>query len=187
MKTLFLVAVLIISSAAIAQQDERKGFYLSAAAGSSKSVDGCDKKYPPGQSSSCSDSSTSWSVFPAYQFNRNLAFEGGYTHLGKIEFAGGEIKTNGWELSFLGGLPTSENFTFFARLGYFSGKSETTGSAASASTSNKGPLAGITLQYELGRNVALRAEYLKYFGGGAISADNSDWNVGRLGALWRFR
>lgn len=178
--------VLAVSSAAMAQQDERKGFYLGAAVGSGKAVDACDKKFAAGQSASCSDSGTSWSALGGYQFNRNVALEAAYTQLGRVEFAGGEIKTTVWEASFLGGLPTSENFTIFGRLGYYSGKSKTTGVGA-ADTSNNGPLLGLTGQYELGRNFAVRLDVAMYLSGGAPAQDNSDWRVARVGGLWRFR
>lgn len=186
MKTLFVVAILAVSSTAIAQQDERRGFYLGAAAGAGKAINACESRTIAGRSASCDSSGSNWSAFGGYQFNRNVALEAGYTTLGKVTFGGGETKTQVWEASLLAGVPTSQNFTIFGRFGYFDGTGETTGVGA-GDRSTHGPILGITAQYELGRNFALRLDAVMYLITGDIAHDNSDWRVGRIGALWRFR
>ena len=186
MKILILVAVLAVSCAATAQQDERRGFYLGAAAGAGKAINACESRTIAGRSSSCDSSGSNWSAFGAYQFNRNVAIEAGHTSLGKVTFTGGETKTQVWEASLLAGVPTSENFTIYGRFGYFDGTAETTG-VGGGEGSTHGPLLGLTAQYELGRNFAIRLDGVMYLITGDVAHNNSDWRVGRIGVLWRLR
>lgn len=185
-KRILFLALLIVSSTAIAQQDERKGFYLGAAAGVGRSNDACDNQSRNTNLTGCDNTSIGWTGFGAYQFNRNVAFEAGYNHLGTVKFNNGEIKTNAWEASLLGGFPTSENFTIFGRLGYHATKNESTVVGVS-SQSYSSVLIGLTGQYELGRKWAARGDLVWYGASGAPGPSASDWWVGRLGALWRFR
>lgn len=186
MKKLFLVALLAVSSAAMAQQDERRGFYLGAAAGPGRSNNACDNSSKNPNLDGCKASSIGWTGFGGYQFNRNVAFEAGYNHLGTVKYANGEIKSNAWEASLLGGFPTSENFTIFGRLGWYTVKNDSTVVGVD-SQSYSAPFAGLTGQYELGRKWATRGDLVWYGASGAPGPSASDWWVARLGALWRFR
>lgn len=59
------------------------------------------------------DKSTGGKAFLGYQFNRNLAVEGGFVHLGKFEAA----KAKGPFLEALGMIPLSDQFSVFGKIG----------------------------------------------------------------------
>ena len=65
-------------------------------------------------------------IFGGYQFNKNLAVEGGYFDLGKFGYTlytspagtlSGDIKLKGYNLDVVGLLPVTEKFSLLARLG----------------------------------------------------------------------
>jgi OOP family OmpA-OmpF porin len=76
--------------------------------------------------SSTDQKDTAYKLFGGYQFNRNVALEGGYFNLGHNSFnaltspAGtlaGESKVQSLNLDLVGTLPISERFSALARIG----------------------------------------------------------------------
>lgn len=121
---------------------------------------------------------TSYKLFGGYQFNRNIALEGGYFDLGKNSFSSavvggtvaGESKVRGLNLDLVGTLPFTERFSALARVGVQHAWSKSTasgtGAGAGVATSSKrddsGVKVGLGLQYEVSPAVWIRGEVERY-------------------------
>jgi OmpA-OmpF porin, OOP family len=120
---------------------------------------------------------TGYKIFGGYQFNRNLAIEGGYFDLGKLGYnavtspAGtvdARFKVNGLNLDLVGTLPITTNFSLLGRVGVASGRTraryETTGAVTmnDMSKRNTNAKVGLGVQYALGSNMLVRAEIERY-------------------------
>lgn len=95
-----------------------------------------------------------------YRFNSNLAVEGGYTDLGKMEYrqtgwSDGAVKTTVWHLDVVGSLPLNNKFSLFGKLGAARMSYEESGYSAQKVT----PHLGLGVSYALAPTLALRAEY----------------------------
>jgi len=129
-------------------------------------------------SSSSDEKDTAYKLFGGYQFNRNIAIEGGYFNLGKNSFnatttpAGtlaGQSKVQGINLDLVGTMPLTERFSLLGRIGAqqawtksnFSG----TGAAAGVSSSKRNDAnmkVGLGAQYELSPSMWVRGEIERY-------------------------
>lgn len=116
-----------------------------------------------------------FSLAGGYQFNSNWAAELGYRFIG----SGAEAVADGankWtasyrfrsiQLSAVGALPLTEQFSVFGRLGYGTIKSQasasvtsgTVSSAWSAKEYNSGLLVGVGVDYALTKQLSIRGEY----------------------------
>ncbi|MDO9146529.1 MAG: OmpA family protein [Hydrogenophaga sp.] len=125
---------------------------------------------------------TAYKLFGGYQFNRNIALEGGYFDLGKNSFSSnivngtqagtlaGESKVRGLNLDLVGTLPFTERFSALARVGVQHAWSKSTasgtGAGAGVATSSKrddsGVKVGLGLQYEVSPAVWIRGEVERY-------------------------
>jgi len=122
---------------------------------------------------------TAYKLFGGYQFNRNLAVEGGYFNLGKNRLSAltappgalnGQTRVEGLNLDLVGTLPLSERFAALARVGaqHAWSQSRFTGSGAAAGvTPNRkmnasGYKVGLGMQYEVNPSMWLRGEVERY-------------------------
>lgn len=175
---------LVVSSASFAQAKPAPadtGFYLGAAIG--QSMADC------GNLPSCDDKDTAYRVFGGYQFNRNIAVEGGYTPLGEISSGSLKLETNAWDLVAVGIWPLNQAFSIYGKLGFYNAELEVSGPISGKKTTTDLTY-GVGGQFNLGRNVGLRLEWQRYGGVeapqvGGLSGD-SDIDVISLGALWKF-
>ncbi len=121
----------------------------------------------------------SFKLFGGYQFNRNIALEAGYFHLGQFGFTsttapagtlGGTMKVQGFNLDLVGTMPLTERFSALARLGaqYAKTNDNFTGTGAAAASSQSRTERGtklkygLGLQYELSPSMWLRGEVERY-------------------------
>ena len=157
--------------------------------------------------STLSENDIGYKLFVGYQFNKNLAVEGGYVDLGKpIELnsvvtapsAGtlkGTIKNNGLNLDVLGILPINDAFSAFAKVGLYYSKttfdiSATGGggtAAGSWSKSEINPKFGLGANYAFTKNVGVRAEWERYKNlGDADTTGEGDVDLWSIGATFKF-
>jgi OmpA-OmpF porin, OOP family len=85
---------------------------------------------------SCSDSSTSYSLYTGGMFNRYFGAELGYVNLGKLESAGGKTEAHGINLSLVGRLPLGV-VHLFGKVGTTYGRSEVSASPLSGVATGK--------------------------------------------------
>lgn len=140
--------------------------------------------------STTDEKDTAYKLFGGYQFNRNIALEGGYFNLGKNSFSAntvpagtlaGESKVHGLNLDLVGTLPFTERFSALARVGVQHAWSESTasgtGAAAGVSPSSKrddsGVKVGFGLQYEMSPAVWIRGEVERYRIKNAVGQNNN--------------
>src|SRR6266852_3402943 len=159
-----LFALVAASTPALSQD---AGWYGGLGIGQSTFVGACDGISSP---DSCQEKNTAWKIFGGYQFNRNFAGEFGYTDLGKttasfVGFGSASIGARGFELSGVGMLPVSQQFSVYGRLGLFHWDvdfKDGTGLAGSASASGTDLTYGLGASFSFTKNSALRLEWQKY-------------------------
>ena len=147
----------------------------------------------------CDQKDTTWNAFVGYQVNRNLAFELGYVDLGE-SFTSGllgglpatvHLDTTAIELVAVGLLPLGDSFSLYGKFGMYRYETDSlsTGAAAGTGSANDTEFTlGIGAQYSFNRNIAVRAEWQRYFdvGSGAIGLDKSDTSVWRVTGRYLF-
>ncbi len=128
---------------------------------------------------SSDNSDQAYKIFGGHQFNRNLALEGGYFHLGKTDFSAtttpagtvdGQRRVQGINLDLVGTLPVTERFALLGRVGAqyarskasYSGSGAASGVASSASNSGTNMKMGLGVQYEITPAVWVRGEFERY-------------------------
>jgi OOP family OmpA-OmpF porin len=123
------------------------------------------------------ETGTGYKLQLGYQFNRNLAIEGGYVDLGKVNATNtttgpagtlrGEVGSTGWNAMVVGLLPATEKLSFLGKVGTIysttKGDYSTTGGIvlsgpASYSKSEFNIAYGIGLQYDFNSKLAVRGE-----------------------------
>lgn len=173
----------LLAAPALAQDTSH--YYGGVSAGQSKTdVDaaGLTSGLLPGAaaaSSTIDDKGNAFKVFGGYQFNRNIAIEGGYFHLGKSSFnavtvpggtLAGESKVQGLNLDLVGTLPLTERFSALARVGVqhawskstFSGTGAGAGVAGSSKRNDSDAKVGLGMQYEISPAMWVRGEFERY-------------------------
>ena len=132
----------------------------------------------PASGFSSDEKDTAYKLFGGYQFNRNIALEGGYFDLGKSSFSSNtaagafnnSTRRHGLNLDLVGTLPITERFSVLGRVGAAYGRTQSNfsgaGAAAAGVSSNKDSdtdvKVGLGVQYELNRSMWLRAEIERY-------------------------
>ena len=118
-------------------------------------------------------------LFGGYQFNRNLAIEGGFFDLGKFGFTStttpagtlsGDIKLRGLNLDLVGTLPMGDRWALLGRVGvqvakatdHFSGTGAVSVLNPNPSERATNLKAGVGLQYEFNPSVLMRLEAERY-------------------------
>jgi OOP family OmpA-OmpF porin len=170
------------------------GFYVGAGLGRSEARDFCT--YIGG---SCDAKDMSWNLFAGYKFNRHIGIEGGYSDFGEAKssgFVGGvpssvSIKTKALELVAVGFLPLTDQFSFYAKGGFFRYDSDGTGTGGlPASASDKGTelTFGLGAEYGFTHGVGLRVEWQRYLsvGSGVLCLPKADIAMIRAAARYKF-
>ena len=181
---LMAVSGVVVSSASFAQAKPSAadtGFYLGASVG--QSMADC------GNLPSCDDKDTAYRVFGGYQFNRNLAVEGGYSPLGEISGGNLKLETNAWDLVGVGIWPLNQQFSIYGKLGFYNAEMKVSGPVSGKKTTTDLTY-GVGGQFNFSRNLGLRLEWQRYGGVeapqvGGLSGD-SDIDTLNLGVLWKF-
>jgi hypothetical protein len=122
-------------------------------------------------SGSVDGEATGFKLFAGYHFHRNFAAEIAYVDLGEAKYegqfagmpvSGGKLAVTGINLAAIGRVPLGTRFALFAKVGLFLWEVEATDTtpagAFSAKADGSGASFGIGASWDVGRNVALRAE-----------------------------
>lgn len=188
MKSSAVFAVLGLAGAAFAlpaaaqmRSPSLSSAYVGANIGQSKFKDACTGV------SDCDNKDTAFKLFGGYQFTPNIAAELGYTDLGKAKAGGESLEGTAWELSAIGMWPLASQFSLLGRLGGYHGELKATGLGASDSKTKNGLTWGLGAQYDLSRNVGLRAEWQRFNNMGGDNIVETHVDVLSLGALYRFQ
>lgn len=183
----------MLATPALAQDTSH--YYGGLSAGQSKTqVDaaGLSTGLLPGfgvLNSATDEKDTAYKLFGGYQFNRNIAVEGGYFDLGKNSFnttvpggtVRGESRVQGLNLDVVGTLPFTERLSALARVGVQHAWSKHTaggtGVGALVPSSSKGDDGGMKLgfglQYEMSPSVWVRGEVERYRIKNAVGQNNN--------------
>ncbi len=117
------------------------------------------------------DSDTGWKVYGGYQLSENLAVEGGYVNLGKVEESSFgttvSAEQTGFNVVALGLLPLNQGFSLFGKIGLFFWDSDVKVSipgfgSASGSDSGTDITYGFGLKYDIDRKIAVRGEWERF-------------------------
>jgi OOP family OmpA-OmpF porin len=177
--------VMAAPAVSMAQARGETGWYAGITLGQSevKSVD-CTGF------TSCDAKDTAFRILGGYQINRNFAAELGYHDLGKVKVSAPgvsfDIKSNAWELVGVGAYPLANQFSVYGKLGFYRGETKVSGGGKDTNTDLTYGIGG---QYDLSREVGIRAEWQRYgkIGGDSSTGGTSDVDVLSIGAIWRFR
>ncbi|MBT9465038.1 OmpA family protein [Hydrogenophaga sp.] len=179
------VAAMSASAQSSAQYQEPGFFYGGVSAGESRAkVDEAGVANNllgangPATGFSSDEKDTAYKLFGGYQFNRNIALEGGYYDLGKTSFSSttpagafnNSTRRHGLNLDLVGTLPITERFSMLGRVGAAHGRTQSNYSGAGATAagvqgsrdSKTDVKVGLGVQYELNRSMWLRAEIERY-------------------------
>lgn len=182
------IAILGVAGAAVAlpaAAQMRSPSLSSAYVGAS--VGQGEQKFDCASGTTCDRKDTAWRLFGGYRFHPNFSAELGYATLGSAKFGSADVETNAWDLSGLGAFPLGNQFSLFGRLGAYHATTDVSG-AGSASEDKNGLTYGLGAQFDLNRNLGLRAEWQRYrkVGGGDLGQEaNAD--LLSVGALWHFQ
>jgi OOP family OmpA-OmpF porin len=150
-------AALAVSAGAYAQQPATTGFYIGAEVGNTD-LDGADDDI-------------GFKLLGGYQFHRNIAAELGYGML----YDKGGAEVTAIELVAVGMFPIANQLSIIGKLGFANVDVEVAG----ASDDKTELTWGLGVQYDLSRNLGLRALWQRY------ETDNSvDFLA--LGVTWKF-
>ena len=136
---------------------------------------------------------TAFKIFGGYMFNRHFGVEAAYVNFGEATYSGdffgapvtgGKIEIDGFNLSAIGSLPITEQFSIFGKVGLFLWDAEasdtTAGFPFSAKDDGSDLSFGIGLGYNFSRNLGVRAEWEMF------ETDTADVTLLSVGLLWRF-
>ena len=163
-------------------------FYVGAGYGaSSADISASDVDGDSFTSDSIDDSDSSYRLFAGYNINDSVAIEVGYTDLGSYSITGNfdgtdmdipagpaslNFDATGWEVSAIGQLPVTDNFSVLGRLGFLMWDVDLDVNTAtkSGSISDDGTdlLYGIGGAYSITDNLDARLEYISYDTDGGV-------------------
>lgn len=184
---------LAVPSIGLAQGMDDKGFYIGATVGQSKVKDFCS-----GFATPCEDTDTALKILGGYQFSKHFALELGYSQLGEASINNGgglfaKVEATAWEVVAVGILPVADRFSIYGKAGMYRADSDFStnvvlpGLPQSFSESNNDLTFGIGLQFDISRNLALRAEWQRYQDLGGPQIGESDLDVMSIGVTYQFR
>lgn len=141
---------------------------------------------------------TAWKIFGGYMFNRHFGLEVAYVDLGELSYSGtftegsltfpvtgGKVEVWGFNISAIGALPVTEQFSVFGKLGLFFWEAEandTTGGRPFFATDDGADLSfGVGLSFNFTRNLGVRAEWEMF-----DKVSDADASLISVGLLWRF-
>jgi OOP family OmpA-OmpF porin len=156
-------------------------------------------------STSFDERDSAWKLYLGYQFNRNFAFEAGYTDFGKFSLStattgpaanvGGNIRAYAWSLDAVGLAPVSTRFTLFGKLGLQRWDTEAPVAAANAGAASSATLGargndwklGVGARYDLSRNVGVRFEWERFVNvGDSAASGRGNIDLIAIGLQYRF-
>lgn len=206
---LALASVAALTSTAAVSEDQTKGWYGGFNIGQSRATIDDERIIAELLNSGLSttsltndDRDTGFKIFGAYQFNKNIAIEGGYFDLGEFGYSAvtsppgtlaATLKARGLNVDVVGILPLTEKLSAFGRAGVnyadvkdsFSGSGAVTVLAPSPSEKGASYKMGLGLQYDFTRSIGVRAEAERYRLDDAIG-NMSDIDLVSLGLVFRF-
>lgn len=167
------IAFCAAQSPAMAQTQTPDGWYAGGSLGSS-SIKLRTENISQTLSGQQDTRDTGYKVYGGYQFHSNWAAELQYFNLGKYRYtesgSGGDsitVKTHGLAISAVGMWPVTQQLTLLGKLGLarqtFSAEAVAGTEQLSRRVSKGAPLVGIGAEYQIDKNLRLRAEY-EYFG-----------------------
>lgn len=184
-KKIMLAALLAAATQTVLAADPSSGMYVLGSVGKSKvSIDTASfdsdltAAGATGVSSTTDEKDTGYKLQLGYQYNRNLAVEGGYVDLGKFKynatFTGGvasaEVKAKGWNIDVVGIAPLNDAFSLLGKIGLIRAKVDATvaatgpgGSASGSDSATKWKTTfGFGVSYNLTKTVAIRGEFERF-------------------------
>jgi len=207
---IFSLAFVLASANAWAQPTDPRGFYIGLSAGQSR-VD-FDNAAPAVIGATASTVSTDetdngFKVYGGYRILRNLAVEGGWVDLGKFRATrnvtapavgsiSAEIEASGPYLEAVGIIPL-QRFELFGTAGAMYATTEATvsttgavvlapGAARSRKESEVEFKLGVGGSFSFTRNLAIRAEYERFFEVGTSETGEGDIDLISVGIVFRF-
>lgn len=170
-----------------------KGFFIGASIGQTDVDEEIVNQQVIDAGGNVDGEDTAWKIYGGYMFNRHFGVEVSYIDAGEVSYSGtfaglpvtgGKVELSAWNVSALGVLPISEQFSIFGKVGLFKWEaqySDTTGGIPfSADDDGTDASFGVGLAWNFTRNLALRAEY-EFF-----KTDEADVNLLSLGVVWKF-
>jgi hypothetical protein len=157
--------------------------YVGLAVGESDAEDMCNGV------ADCDKRDNTFGAFAGYRVHRNFAIEVGYHNLGEITAPGGTyIRSNVWELLVVGSWMVTPPLSIYGKLGPYRGAQTGGGVFASEKNLVNAVTYGVGAQFDVSKNVGLRAELQNYpsIGSGPV-LPHGDISVVRLAGLWRFQ
>lgn len=181
------VALAGAAAMSVAQAVEKPGIYLGIDGGQAEARKYCDNI------TNCDNSGTSLRAELGFQFTRMLALELGYTSFGTLFSANNsnvnaKQDANAWTASLLAGIPVGP-VSIYGRVGgahYSVDSSGTVGGVAVESHDATKPYYGAGLEFDLSKNVMLRAEYQLYRDISGIAGSKDDVQAWYGGVGFRF-
>jgi OmpA-OmpF porin, OOP family len=191
---LIALALALCAGPALAQDASRHGVYLIGGIGQGMAdFNSSDFPTDPDFDRQLDDRATTWNIGVGYRFHRNIAVELGYASLGEYNarytgtgaFAGettnDEYDVTAWKLAAVGILPVMQQLSLIGKLGVALTRvenrfSESIGgvtASESASKSKSTLLWGLGAQYDVTKNLGLRAEYESFGTVGSEITDDS--------------
>jgi OmpA-OmpF porin, OOP family len=136
---------------------------------------------------------TAYKIFGGYMFSRHFGVEAAYVNFGEATYSGdfvgspvtgGKVEIDGFNLSAIGSLPITEQFSIFGKVGLFLWDAEASDTTAGMPFSFKDDGSdisfGIGLGYNFTRNLGVQAEWEMF------KTDTADVTLLSVGLLWRF-
>lgn len=148
------------------------------------------------------DRDTGYKLFGGYQFNNNLALEGGYFNLGQFGYTAntvpagtlnGDIKIQGLNLDLVGRLPITEKVSLIGRVGAnYADSSDTFRGTGAVRVTNPNPSKrelngklGVGVEYAFNESLAMRVEAERYRVNDAIG-NKGHVDLISVGLVYRF-
>ncbi|QYF94956.1 outer membrane beta-barrel protein [Massilia sp. PAMC28688] len=141
-------ALAIVASTAAAA--DAPAFYIGADVGQTR-VDGVDDY-------GIKDNDTSVGIFAGYQLNQTFAIEANYRRLFDVKVFGASVNADQIGLSAIAGLPLTNEFSLYGRLGYNRINAEVSGNGITAKGDDSGVLYGVGLSYAITPTMSARLE-----------------------------
>jgi OOP family OmpA-OmpF porin len=86
---------------------------------------------------SCDNNGNTAKVYLGGKFNNNFGLELGYVNMGTGNFAGGDVKAQGLNVSLVGGVPVGSSSSIFGKIGTTAGRTRVSGTIPTAATGSE--------------------------------------------------
>jgi OmpA-OmpF porin, OOP family len=128
----------------------------------------------------------SFGLLAGFGINENVAIEAAYTSFGTDNAPNGTLKSTGMSASGVASYPINEQFSVFGKLGFAATTIDVTviSPAASASFNHTGMTYGFGAQFNVNKQIGIRAGYDSYQVGDSNSSDAQ--NVMSVGGIFKF-